>query len=250
MEGTMARRLLVLGLGCLVGGCVMPSAPASGETVMVLVADRNIPKDFLVDETMVKFERIPRAYVQPKALLKVDELLGQISATTIFEGSQITSTMLLSREDAGTAFKIPKGYRSFTVPIDGAPAALGDVRPGNYVDLVAVRPGPKGKGTEVETLLQNVYVLAVGHDQGQVIPANTAAGAPRTRAAVRGEATSISVMLKPEEVQQVALALEVGGIRFALRSLWEGNTQVPLSSAHSPHARRTPFPEDTPEPLP
>src|SRR5438067_412159 len=88
------------------------------EPIQVLVAKKNIPKDFKLDETMVEFEKVPKKYVQPKALTKIDELLGQISGSTIFEGEQIIATKLLSIEDAGLAFKIPKNYRAFSIAVD------------------------------------------------------------------------------------------------------------------------------------
>ena len=88
------------------------------EPVMVMVAKKNIPKDFKLDETMVEFTEIPKKYVQPKALFKVDEILGQISGSTIFAGEQIIATKLLSIEDAGLAFKIPKNFRAFSIAVD------------------------------------------------------------------------------------------------------------------------------------
>src|SRR5687767_2391876 len=108
------------------------------ELIEVMVAKRNIPKDFKLDETMVRFEQIPKKYIQPKALYKIDEILGQISGSTIFEGEQIISTKLLSIEDAGLAFKIPKGYRAFAVAVDEITGVGGHVRPGNYVDVMGI----------------------------------------------------------------------------------------------------------------
>ena len=209
------------------------------ELIDVMVAKRNIPKDFKLDETMVTFEKIPKKYIQPKALHKIDEILGQISGSTIFEGEQIISTKLLSIEDAGLAFKIPKGYRAFAVAVDEISGVGGHVRPGNYVDVMGIFDfGDERKQDQRGvTLLQNVYVLAAGNDLGQAVPVNISGrdeGLLEQKAMeddpfLKGKIyKSVTVMLTPDEAQKVMLAQEVGALTMSLRSLWEGNTQVPL----------------------
>ena len=209
------------------------------ELIEVMVAKRNIPKDFKLDETMVTFEKIPKKYVQPKALHKIDEILGQISGSTIFEGEQIISTKLLSIEDAGLAFKIPKGYRAFAISADEISGVGGHVRPGNYVDVMGIFDfGDERKADQrAVTLLQNVYVLAAGDDLGQAVPVNISG---RDEGLLKNKQmeemnpmrekiySSITVMLTPDESQKIMLAQEVGALTLSLRSLWEGNTQVPL----------------------
>ena len=204
------------------------------EPIQVLVAKKNIPKDFKLDETMVEFQSIPKKYVQPKALHKIDEILGQISGSTIFDGEQIIATKLLSIEDAGLAFKIPKNFRAFAISVDEITGVGGHVRPGNYVDVMGIFDfGDERKSDErAVTLLQNVYVLAAGADLGQAVPLagdkleKKGGFTPETK---RGSPyRAVTLMLTPDEAQKVMLAQEVGALSLSLRSLWEGNTQVPL----------------------
>lgn len=204
------------------------------EPIQVLVAKKNIPKDFKLDETMVEFQSIPKKYVQPKALHKIDEILGQISGSTIFEGEQVIATKLLSIEDAGLAFKIPKNFRAFAISVDEITGVGGHIRPGNYVDVMGIFDfGDERKSDErAVTLLQNVYVLAAGDDLGQAVPLAADAmekklQSPEVRRGGKGY-SSITLMLTPDEAQKVMLAQEVGALSMSLRSLWEGNTQVPL----------------------
>ncbi len=204
------------------------------EPIQVLVAKKNIPKDFKLDETMVEFQSIPKKYVQPKALHKIDEILGQISGSTIFEGEQVIATKLLSIEDAGLAFKIPKNFRAFAISVDEITGVGGHIRPGNYVDVMGIFDfGDERKSDErAVTLLQNVYVLAAGDDLGQAVPLAADAmekklQSPEARRGGKGY-SSITLMLTPDEAQKVMLAQEVGALSMSLRSLWEGNTQVPL----------------------
>ena len=208
------------------------------EKISVLVSKKNIPKDYKLDETMVEFELIPKKYVQPKALHQIDEILGQISGSTIFKGEQIIATKLLSIEDAGLAFKIPKNFRAFAISVDEISGVGGHIRPGNYVDVMGIFDfGDERKMDQrAVTLLQNVYVLAAGGDLGQAIPLTADAsiekklekngGSPRARA--NRKYTNVTLMLTPDEAQKVMLAQEIGTLTLSLRSLWEGNTQVPL----------------------
>lgn len=208
------------------------------EPIQVLVAKKNIPKDFKLDETMVEFQSIPKKYVQPKALHKIDEILGQISGSTIFDGEQIIATKLLSIEDAGLAFKIPKNFRAFSISVDEITGVGGHVRPGNYVDVMGIFDfGDERKSDQrAVTLLQNVYVLAAGADLGQAVPlaADKALEKKMSKGYVPNENKrgapyrAVTLMLTPDEAQKVMLAQEVGALSLSLRSLWEGNTQVPL----------------------
>ena len=204
------------------------------ELVEVMVAKRDIPKDWKLDETMVTFKKIPKAFVQPKALHKIDEILGQISGSTIFQNEQLISTKLLSIEDAGLAFKIPKGYRAFTVAVDEVNGVGGHVRPGNYVDVLGIFDF--GDATKQDqravTLLQSVYVLAAGEDLGQAVPVNVsgrddglaAAAALEREGLVEPEAyRTVTVMLSPDHAQKLLLAQEVGALTLTLRSLWESS---------------------------
>ena len=211
------------------------------EPIEVMVAKKNIPKDFKLDETMVSFEKIPKKYVQPKALHKIDEILGQISGSTIFEGEQIIATKLLSIEDAGLAFKIPKNFRGYAIATDEITGVGGHIRPGNYVDIMGIFDfgDERKEDKRAVTLLQNVYVLAAGDDLGQAVPVNISGRDEGLLAKAqvsefdldKGKVyKSVTVMLTPDEAQKIMLAQEAGALSLSLRSLWEGNTQVPLTN--------------------
>ena len=202
------------------------------ELVDVLVAKKTIPKDYKLDETMVGFAKIPKKFVMPKALHKIDEILGQISGSTIFEGEQLISTKLLSIEDAGLAFKIPKGYRAFTVAVSEISGVGGLVRPGNYVDLLGTFDFGDERRTDPRavTLLQSVYVLAAGEDLGQAVPVNVSGLDESVERRREGMYRSVTVMLSPSESQKILLAQEVGAITLTLRSLWDENAHVGLTS--------------------
>jgi pilus assembly protein CpaB len=204
-------------------------------------AGRAVARRLRADRSDGRSQDHPEGLEARRDVHKIDEILGQISGSTIFENEQIISTKLLSIEDAGLAFKIPKGYRAFAISVDEIAGVGGHVRPGNYVDVMGIFDfGDTVKQDQrAVTLLQNVYVLAAGDDLGQAVPVNVSgrdeglaekADAIRSNPLMRASLmyNSVTVMLSPDEAQKIMLAQEVGALTLALRSLWEGNTQVPL----------------------
>ena len=109
---------------------------AAYEPITVLIASRNIPPGVPLDDSMVKAEKIPKKYLQPKFVDNVDALFGQIAAAPILEGEQLTQTKLLSIEEAGLARKVPPGHRAIAVAVDKITGVGGHLRPGNHVDVV------------------------------------------------------------------------------------------------------------------
>lgn len=89
---------------------------------------------------------------------------------------------------------------SFAIAVEPN-APIGDVRPGNSVDLIVLRS--RGKGSEAVVVLQNVPVESATPE-------------------------AVTVLLTAAEEKHLALAIETGVIRVALRSLWDGNTQEPI----------------------
>lgn len=242
MKNPMALLVaLVLGLFSMATHCSLMKQEREAllydsETIKTLVATQDIPKNFKLDETMVKVDDIPRHWRQPGALQRVEDILGQISANPIQQGEQILNTKLVSMEDAGLAYKIPKKKRAIAVAVYDVNAVGGHVKPGNYVDILGSFDFGQGEKTDLRTvtIFQNVYVLAVGDDLGQTVARNPdgddsmvggSAGAYMSTGANNG---TIVLALSPLECQKIVLAQEVGNLTLTLRSLWEDQRFVDL----------------------
>jgi len=230
---------LILGLVALMANCNYLREQRSvllkqGEMLKTLVAVQDIPKNFKLDETMVKVEDIPRHWRQPGALTQFEDILGQISANPIQAGEQVLLTKLVSLEDAGLAYKIPKKKRAIAVAVYDVNAVGGHVKPGNYVDLLGSFDFGSGDKADLRTvtLFQNVHVLAVGDDLGQTVPQNQAGqsnvGAENFARQTQINNGTIVVSLSPLDCQKVVLAQEMGTLTLTLRSLWEDQRFVEL----------------------
>jgi pilus assembly protein CpaB len=197
------------------------------------VATQDIPKNFKLDETMVQVKDVPREWRQPGALTSQEDILGQISANPIQAGEQVLLTKLVSLEDAGLAYKIPKKKRAIAIAVYDVNAVGGHVKPGNYVDLLGSFDFGSGDKADLRTvtIFQNIHVLAVGDDLGQTVPQNgdpksNIGGDAMNRAALNNG--TIVVSLSPLDCQKIVLAQEMGTLTLTLRSLWEDQRYVEL----------------------
>lgn len=97
-------------------------------------------------------------------------VVGRVAAHTIGENDPILWTYLDGGRGAGRglADDIPDRMRAISIPVSGAAAVSGLVRPGDHVDVIGsfALPSSGGAAGETEsvtmTVLQNVTVLATG----------------------------------------------------------------------------------------
>jgi pilus assembly protein CpaB len=145
-----------------------------------------------------------------------------ITIAPVSKGEQITlSKLSYTRQAGGLAEATPVGKRAITVSVDNLSSLAGMIKPGDYVDVIAMIPvpatGTDGKPTTqtaVLPLFQNVLVLAVGQEIGQVISAES-----RYKQAERSEPSPlITLALSPQEANLIAFVQEQSKIRLVLRS--------------------------------
>ncbi|MCP8616133.1 Flp pilus assembly protein CpaB [Salirhabdus salicampi] len=60
-------------------------------------------------------------------------------------------------------FDVSEGKRAISIPVSDPQGVSGFIQKGDYVDIVADLPAPKGNKENVQILLQNVKVLATGY---------------------------------------------------------------------------------------
>ena len=196
------------------------------EQVPVMVAARDIPKGSPIDKDSVGVVIIPTPHVQPQAASSLDRVSGMIAVVPISKGEQITlNKLMLAREVTGggsLAMSTPIGKRAVTISVDSISAVGGMIRPGDYVDVVAMVAvpvtTPEGKQASqaaVVPLFQNTLVLAIGQETA-ALP-QSAEGRYK-KEEKRGESPAITLALNPQETNLLAFVQEQGKIRLSLRS--------------------------------
>jgi pilus assembly protein CpaB len=219
----------------------------------VLVANVDILANTVIDERMVQRIQVPAKYQQPKALTDLREAVGRVVAVPVPRGAQLLGTYL---EDAGRtalAYEVPRGRRAVTIAVSDVTGVGGMVRPSNFVDIIGTFEYGKPTGTsggrttyseektETRTMMQNVLVIAVGQDYrgeraeairtdparslGEQAQAQAQAG-PAARAR---EVRNVTLLVAPQQVQELVLAQQIGTLTLALRSNLDAGQVVDLS---------------------
>ena len=206
--------------------------------VKVLVAVKDIPEDAALDETLAEVAEAPKKFAQPGAMTDPAEVFDRVTAVPILKGAQITDAMLRPVSAEGVARRVPADRRAYSIAATEVTAVAGLLRPGDQVDVLVtahtgtVRDGRQmPEGTIARTLLHGILVLAVNkvsqagtgrgaavrqQAEGSLFSGQPGPAEARQEPALR----TLTLALTPEEVQQVALAQEIGSLSVSLRSPW------------------------------
>ncbi|HEU4758365.1 MAG TPA: Flp pilus assembly protein CpaB [Dehalococcoidia bacterium] len=242
-SGLVAAILVFVALAS--GGGGGDSTPAD-TTFAAVVAQQDIGAGAKISADMVKVVQVPQAYLVSGAFSEVQPILGETARYPIASGEQVTRIRVgaQAREDI-LAFVVPKGMRALSVSVDETTGVGGLLHPGDRVDVVAVftDSGANSDLTEVNTVLQNVEVLAVAQKaQAPVPPADTgsagSAQSPLASEATSGQppkdldpqpdARTVTLAITPDQAQLLAYAQEKGKVFLSLRSFGDGDTpQLP-----------------------
>jgi pilus assembly protein CpaB len=218
------------------------------DLVSVLVAKRDIPVGAEITADMLESKIIPKRYVEPQAATSLDKVTGKKTVVPIKKGEQIILSKLTSAvgirptKKRSLAMATPVGKRAITVKVDNIAGLAGMIKPGDYVDVIALIPipakTPEGKQvTQTATLplFQNVLVLAVGKEIGGKEERGSKAGWMfgnkfGKKDKTEGVTNLITLALAPQEASLLSFVSEQGKIRLVLRSPADAKVQ-PLPPA-------------------
>lgn len=212
--------LLSLALGCgLVAALGInqmmakqgPVTIVAGETKDVYVTLKDINTNDLIEAEAIKLEAWPKDKLPPDVIVKLDDIVGRRARTKLFSGEPVRDAKLLEKGDAGlgAADSIPEGFRVVSVKVDAVKSSGNLIKPGDRVDVIVhmQQVGGSGNADAVSKIfLQDVRVFAVNDlidrdNNGSKVAAQT-----------------IGLLVKPEQVEMITLAEEMGKIRLSMRS--------------------------------
>jgi pilus assembly protein CpaB len=206
--------LIFIALGCgLVASIGISQVMSQGgrsqkiEMDQILVAKDAIDSGKPLDANMVQFEEWPKQRIPDGALRKMEELAGKFTSYRFFKGEPILQAKI-SDKRGGVIDDIPPGYRVSNIKVD-EDTVIEAITPGDAVDVsVFLEAGKNGiTKTGVYTILRNVRVFAKGgqtersvDEKGQEVKART-----------------ISLLVRPVQLQELVLAYRLGKISLGLR---------------------------------
>lgn len=177
-------------------------------TEEVVVALVNIPARTAVRGNMVAVVRVPRGGRHLSATDSLGNVVGRVTTAPVISGEQVLLARLHgSGEDAGLAFELADGFRALSVNINERIAVAYLLRPGDAVDaVVSFEPATAQPEPQSVIMLQNIQVVAVGHE--------TRHGAPAP-----ADAKTLTLAVTPEQAERLVWAEDHGSIRLLLRSV-------------------------------
>ena len=190
----------------------MQHAPARNVTiptrpVVVAASDLDVGAELTREE--IRIIDWPANAVPAGAFSDPKDVIGRGIVLPVIQNEPILPMKLASPEaGSGLPPAIPPGLRAVSVRVNEVIGVAGYVLPGTRVDVVAT-VNPSGQSTDITTkvVLTNVQVLAAGTkidretDKNKPIPVSV-----------------VTLLVDPEEAEQLTLASTEGKIQLALRN--------------------------------
>ncbi|HYM15447.1 MAG TPA: Flp pilus assembly protein CpaB [Dehalococcoidia bacterium] len=222
------------------GGSGSTSTPVAGDT-QVVVAKVPIQQRTTITADMLQLKSISTSALVGGAYTSINDAVGKVTKFPIEANQQVVSSAVVDVSKPSTvgalSLVIPAGMRAVSIQASQVSSAGGLILPGDYIDLVwtccDTRP------VAVKTILTNIQVAAVAQSVVNAGPvaagATTANGQPSTTgnpaAAAPGQpvpdASTMTLLLKPDQVQLVALAEQSGKLRVDLRGFGDQDATTP-----------------------
>jgi len=207
--------LVIVALGCGLVAAVgvfqqMDSKAAPQvQSMSVLVASKEISINEALSEENVEIVEWPGDQVPQGVISDVLELEGMYARARLYPGEPILTNKVMDDTAAGSSVRIPEGYRAVSVKVSLDSSVSNLIEPGDRVDVIAVlKETSKNPVGMAKTILTGVRVFAVNSD---IVRSLDFEKSP-------DEARAISLLLRPEQVEKLMMATEMGTIKLAMRS--------------------------------
>lgn len=187
------------------------------DTVMVIVAARDLYQGVTITEEDLYAVQIPPKYLPEGVFLSPEHVVGRIPRERILANEFVRADRLADPESGvGLNAVIPRGMRAISINIADGAALSGFLNPGNYVDvLVTIQPDKETARGEVKpethTLLQAVFVLGVNSRMQK--ESSDEAADKRGR-----QKPSVTLLVTADQAEQIAHAENMGEVVLTLRN--------------------------------
>jgi pilus assembly protein CpaB len=226
-----SRRLLMISLLLAAAGVALlalyvrryETEASGGQRVQLLAVLSPIPRGTVLKSEMLGVREVPVSYVEQRAVraAELSKVTGIQTALDLDpQDGLLWTDLAVGVEDRDLSSLVQPGNRAVTIEVQqGLSGAAGNelIRPGDWVDVLATyseRSGAGQAGSAV-VLLQRVAVLAVGNETDR--QAFRASDSPKN--ATRMRSATLTLSLKIDEAQLVALAAKQGELSVVLRSV-------------------------------
>lgn len=182
---------------------------AAVKTNDIFVTIVDIPIGEPLTPQMIKLEPWPTDKIPVGSISKLKEIEGRRPKQPLFAGEPILHRKLIGQDGmGGAAEKIPKGFRVCSVKVTMDSAASGLILPGDRVDVLVYLESGNGITTPMtKTILTDVIVFAVNARIDRDVEGD----------GTMTQAKTVSLLVKPDQVERLALAAQLGKLTLSLR---------------------------------
>ncbi len=187
---------------------------SGGEPQRVVIAKTSLSKGISLTKDLLSYKLIPQDYIHPNAipLKEVDLILSQPLRIDIKKGQLLLwENIGIEAARGGLSELLSKNERALTLAVDQVSGVAGLIRPNDRVDILGSFTLPNESKNITTTLMQNVTILAVGHETG----ANSSR--------LSSDYATVTLRVSPVESEILVFAEERGRLRMILRGRddWE-----------------------------
>ncbi len=173
----------------------------------VVVAVTDLPVGSLLTPLDMQVRMWPENLIPAGSADSLESLVGRVLKVEIAAGEPVLESKLApDGSTGGFSSLIPPGMRAVTVGVNVVSGVGGFILPKTRVDVLVTVTGVSSSGDrQTKTILQNVEVLAVDqtYDQDSDDPVTV---------------KSVTLLVTPEEAEQLSLAANEGVLQLSLRS--------------------------------
>lgn len=148
---------------------------------------------------------------------------GAVATQAITPGQPISAQLLVQAGERGfLSAVLAPGMRAVTLPVDETRGIAGLIFPGDRVDLILSRTLNRSGGDDrflSQTVLGDVRILAVDQTLRTISPKPSEAEETVERVSHPRTARTVTVEVKPDQAERIALALSMGTLSLSLRSI-------------------------------
>lgn len=181
------------------------------ELTEVVVAVSAIPNHVKVTSAMVTIKSLPTEAVNIDAARSLDEVVGFITKSEIYNDEQVLKSRLSSGTDQESlSYKIPENMRAISIPMNEISGVAGYPEKGDKIDIIVTYEDDLISPSILTiTQFQNIEILEKG-------PATfTAEGTPVEH---KGVSSSLTLLVTPSQAEVLVYANLHGIIHMILRN--------------------------------
>jgi pilus assembly protein CpaB len=207
------------------------------DLIPVVVTNQDLTFGETLEKENMGIVMYPAESVPAGAHQSKDSLLGQITKVFLKKNEPILDSKL-SSIGGGLSLLIEKNMRAASIRVDKVSGVSGFILPGDHVDVIlTVTNYGSGREAIAKTILQKVEVLAAGEITEQ-----------------KGDKVitvqAVTLLVKPEGAQALALASQEGSLHLALRNRADAEMamveQITRSGILKNDSKPKPKPKSTP----